>query len=570
MARILFVIPFYHGDKGQAERLAKWIKALSGGKRVGERALVVSTPSAPIGDFPQLLKGSFDKVQALQQTFGPDLEMGENPWPKACNHQFLSIAELIATNEAFDDIDAFYYFEPDNLPLVPDWWDRICEDYEKQGKPFYGVSSTYIERITGKAYLDGDHMIGTGIYPRQAWHSIKGYQELVKNPSSQPWDAVTRDEVNPHCHFTNLIAHAHHSHGYRLEDEVATAVYRPNLDPEMKRRPVAGFNEAVILHGCKDSSLRLMLAHKLGLVQDEELTFAHSGDIGDLIFGLCAMKHKGGGILKIGKQMGGVREALEGARLEALLPLLKSQPYVRGLDPHEGEWVDFDFRMFRAVHKEHSNLVHDQLDWIGCPLSVGDEPWLTISPLANAPSVVINRTERYRNDDFPWRKVLSKYPDAVFIGLPHEHENFEKDFGSVRYVSTDNFFEVAEYIASSILFIGNQSACGAVAEALKHQRIQETHPDTATSVFPEAKNAIYWQSGPLILPARSKDEALSDARLSQFADKVVTSQPSSVPFDPRAILSAVKADPKFAAELKRALGIQHTRARRKKRVLLPA
>lgn len=504
--RFLLVVPFHSGDRGQAERLGKWMSALSGGKQIGDRILFSATVTTEIKGIGDSFKGLFDEMKGIRQTFGPSLQHNENPWPKACNLQFLHTAKHIYEN--YPDIDAFYYFEPDNLPLTPDWYDKICADYEKQGKPFYGASASYIDRREGvEPFLDGQHMIGTGVYPRDAWKRITAYAEIERTQPNQPWDARTRDEVNPQCHFTKLIFNLNHARGVMEDGKGLTAICRPNLEKEFKRRLVIIPKECVVFHGCKDASLRLLVAKKLGIPQGDILTFAHAGDLGDIIYALPAIQAKGGGIFKLSGR-GFAREPIADNRLAVIAPLLLEQSYLDDVRTHDDGYVDFDFRQFRVLHKKGGNLAASQADWIGATIDTS-KPWLEISGGVPSKNIMVNRTARYHNELFPWdtvQKTLGKH--LHFIGLPEEHEAFEDEFGTVDYVPTATLLDAGRLIKSSRLFIGNQSVCFAIAEGLKHLRIQETSSEYPDCIF-AGESGTYCDNGSLVLPEMEEPESES-------------------------------------------------------------
>lgn len=528
--RFLLVIPFYNGDKGQVQRLGKWMNQLSGGKKIGDKILFCASPiTDPIGVGDNFV-GLFDEIKGHRQVIGPDLLPNQNPWPKAPNYQFIQLAKHIY--EERKDIDAFYYMEADNLPLTPDWWEKLCADYEKQGKPFYGAHSSYIERISDAApRLNGKHMIGTGIYPQDAWKRIKGFQTIEEEQPNSPWDAFTRDEINPQCHFTDLIHHVHGSRGYRKD---WTAIYRGNLQPEFKRQPVNLSPNAVVLHGCKDASLRLVMGERLGLPQTDTLTFCHAGDIGDLIYCMASMKSKGVPIQVRLSGKGYSREQMTIERCEAIAPLLLSQSYIDSAVHHDDSYVDFDMRGFRALHKQHTNLVQDQADWSGSPADCGKNAWITGIPEKRLYQYVVNRTPRYRNDKFPWKAIAVRDVDACFIGSDEEYDEMHEIWERLAYFVTPNFLDAAKVIAGSQIFLGNQSACFAIAEAIKHPRIQETCPEAKDCIF-DSKTGTYCLDGRIDLskfggssdetPTQTDiDELLKNPKLTELIDNLIQSR----------------------------------------------
>ncbi len=87
----------------------------------------------------------------------------------------------------------------------------------------------------------------------------------------------------------------------------------------------------------------------------------------------------------------------------------------------------------------------------------------------------------------------------LFVGLKHEWREFIGHHGYVEYVPTANMLEVAQLIAGSDLFIGNQSCANAIAEGLKHNSIQETHLEYPDCVYVRP-NASFIADGVVTLP----------------------------------------------------------------------
>lgn len=509
MGKLLLVIPFHRGDRGQVERLGKWMTALSKGKRIGPKLLFCATQNAEIKGIGNNFKGLFDEMNALKLQSEPILEYKEASWPKSPNFQFLKVAQEICNpgpeNEEFmEDVDAFYYFEPDNLPLRADWFDLIEADYRKQARPFYGVAASYVQRADGSAWEDGKHMIGTGIYPRNAWQRVKGFSKILQDNPSRPWDAITRDEINPNCYFTELIQNCHSSRGYQesgrmgldpafgsgheaQSGRVLSAIYRPNLEPKLLRRTIIINDKVAVFHGCKDSSLRLIIQKDLGIEQAEPLTFAHAGDLGDIIYALPAIKAYGGGIVRLSAEWH-AREALTPERIAVIEPLLREQSYIKDVQLHDETYADFDFRHFRHIHQQHSNLAQDQAEWVGANIDTA-KPWLTVKAPQKSNHIIVNRTERYHNDIFPWHTIHRTVSSQLrFIGIEKEHEAFQDELGTISYQPTDDLLAVAEMIAGCKMFIGNQSVCFAIAEGMKVARVQETCVEAQDCLFETHKD----------------------------------------------------------------------------------
>lgn len=235
-------------------------------------------------------------------------------------------------------------------------------------------------------------------------------------------------------------------------------------------------------------------------------SFRHSGDLGDVIFALASMSAMGGGKLYLSVHPG-TRVPMGQVSLNLLAPLLERQPYVKApLELHTGQscWVDLDAWRIGFTRtqgfKPTRPLAECCSEELGLKPFILEHIWLThVIPSEVAP-VIINRTDRYRNPDFPWGKVLEKYAGKIaFIGMPEEHSDFETRFGSVLYYPTKDLYEVAQVIAGSRLFLGNQSCANAIAEAMKHNLIQEVYLRAPDCIFPRA-NAQHVAGGWIDLP----------------------------------------------------------------------
>lgn len=232
-----------------------------------------------------------------------------------------------------------------------------------------------------------------------------------------------------------------------------------------------------------------------------------AGDIGDVIVSLASIHHGGRKATYLLRDSGGTKGIVN--KIELIKPLLMAQPYIEDVrvytnemvhwnsEGFRGGWVrnDVSLAMNHAEHAKHRNFIQTLPDL--------SEPWLfNIEPNKSFfGKVIINRSPRYNNPHFPWRKIVEFYGRRlVFIGLQHEHEAFCNSYGGVAYQPVKDFLEVAQIIAGSSLFIGNQSSCMTIAEGLKHPRIQEGSLIIPDCVYPNAANAQYVFDGTVTLP----------------------------------------------------------------------
>ena len=71
---------------------------------------------------------------------------------------------------------------------------------------------------------------------------------------------------------------------------------------------------------------------------------------------------------------------------------------------------------------------------------------------------------------------------VVFIGVHDEYGDFVRKFGKVDRLLTNNCLDIAQAIAGSDMFIGNQSSPFWMAAGLHHPLIQETCLDVPDSI----------------------------------------------------------------------------------------
>ncbi len=214
-------------------------------------------------------------------------------------------------------------------------------------------------------------------------------------------------------------------------------------------------------------------------------TYRCAGDLGDCIYSLPVVRAKGGGVYLI-EAADYTRQRLTPDKWCGIDLLLKEQPYISDVQP----WIsgpvsinlnDFRYSMMRSLRmgiSREKNLCDWILEAHGLQLSEKDKPWLTVKEPMPIARVVFNRTGVgrapqfvYQNLKFPWHQAWKKYgKEAVFIGLPEEHRAFCATCGDVPYVATKNLLDAARVIAGCELFVGNQSVCHAIAQAM-HKRV---------------------------------------------------------------------------------------------------
>jgi hypothetical protein len=221
-------------------------------------------------------------------------------------------------------------------------------------------------------------------------------------------------------------------------------------------------------------------------------TFLHSGDFGDALYALPSVSALGGGTLYFASRPW-TRTRWTPQLLAIIKPLIDRTGFCEAL-LHDGEWIDHDFSTFRnGGYRLGDTIMERQRRWVGAERWDG-KPWLNALP-AKPGRIVINRASRWHGWHFPYGKILQVFPkDIVFIGLSDEHAAFEKEFGFVPFYWTKDLLEAAGVIAGAELFIGNQSACLAIANGLGRPVVVEVCP-YACDCFYKRQDAFYSFNG---------------------------------------------------------------------------
>ena len=183
-------------------------------------------------------------------------------------------------------------------------------------------------------------------------------------------------------------------------------------------------------------------------------------------------------------------------RSEVIRPLLESQPYVTGVY-HDDSPADatYDMSLFRRCGWQRDNLAQWQARHVGIQ-NLDLSPWLAVPRIENG-LVVMARSFRYQNWQFPWAELVHRYrARAVFVGHPQEHIDFQKKNScQLRYLPTKDLLELAYVIAGADFFIGNQSCPFWIAAGIGVPIIQESWEQGLNSVI-DRPNILYTNNGP--------------------------------------------------------------------------
>lgn len=214
-------------------------------------------------------------------------------------------------------------------------------------------------------------------------------------------------------------------------------------------------------------------------------TFKHSGTLGDIIYSLPIVKHRGGGEFYLHLNQidwvvkhyyGGTPDPFHQGRMtqedyEFMKDFMEAQSYITKfsvLDPAATEITD-NLDRFRTLFTGHpGNYVDIYSQTFRVPqdqwATLRNTPWLSVpeAKTIEGKSYVINRSQRWLppSPDPIWQQWREEgvIDSAVFVGLPQEHRAFEQAMGlTIDYYPTRNLLDLACIIAGAQHFIGNQS-----------------------------------------------------------------------------------------------------------------
>lgn len=181
---MLVVLPFCAADRAATLNLAAWIGEL-GGCHNHDMLLIHGHDTTPDG-----VKEAFEKVfRSVKVTSPVDDVRG---WPQGPNSMFSAAVWYV-----FQFLKVpFLWMEPDAIPLVRDWIDRIEAEYKEKGKAFMGwrVDEPYV----------CVHMSGVAVYPAYA---LNFFSERLLSLENEAFDTFLKDNIMRDVHWTRLIHH---------------------------------------------------------------------------------------------------------------------------------------------------------------------------------------------------------------------------------------------------------------------------------------------------------------------------------------------------------------------------
>lgn len=487
---MIVVLPLSHRDQDQAERVLSWTLTLDSYLRNHTLVLLGSTLSdkAKQDQLAAQAKSTFGYVASIRQRT-PE----ERPWPISPNAMFRVATNFVAQTYR----KPFLWLEPDAIPLKPGWLNTLEMEYSRCGKDFMGA-------IWGPNANTNRHMNGNGIYPA-------GF--VYDGPDTIPFDVWLGERVINRVYSTPLI---HHEWG---NIQTNTPWQFPDAESLKRIR-----KEAVVFHRCKDGALITRLQESKmaqsenalngdpgikpfrkfvkGLIRSSS-TYYHSGNLGDIIWALYAIKLDGGGDLIIGPEQRGTSPCavpINQSQFNLFLPLLKKQHYLRSVTfsetyPNSKKVVDLN--RFRnnwddEPLKDHTGITNlckmhcYTLGVVG--LFKEDATWIDCEGTIPTGKIIISRTDHYHSGKkcpvFQWKHLVDRFrEDMLFIGRDSEHEVFCNSYGHVSFWKVRDFLDMAQVIAGGRAYVGNQTFQHAIAIAMGKKVISEAWQEYADCFF---------------------------------------------------------------------------------------
>jgi hypothetical protein len=221
-------------------------------------------------------------------------------------------------------------------------------------------------------------------------------------------------------------------------------------------------------------------------------SFKHSGNCGDIIYSIptimaIAKKNNNDKInlyLNINKEvyygpninhpLGNVM--LNEKMVNMLQPLLFFQNIINTCEIYNNQPIDYDLDKIREYPMllDRGNIARYYFHIYAVNYDLSRQ-WLFVKPSdITKNSIVISRSNRYRMPYIDY-SFLNDYQNIKFVGLHDEFLDMKKHVPNIKYLESENFYDLASFISGSRLFIGNQSFPFALAEALKVNRLLEVY-----------------------------------------------------------------------------------------------
>ena len=282
------VFTYHNGDAELALLSAKAMVAM--GMNMRHKAIVCATESTAL--IPQITEELRKVFPEVNRIIAQD---GFNGWPLGPNQMFVD-----ASTHCYRYEDPWYFWEPDCVPMVEGWVDRLDEEFKKQPNKIMGSIVGGGMAASGKNVYQ--LLVGSAVYPAKFLDycglaaSLCNYNVAYRQAGTipEPWDVRCRWVFMQNGRNTDLIKAYWKSCNYQYNgNDLVFFAEGPEAQeiqsvtcPDRKVDP-----QAIVVHGCKDGSLHkmaiagfLMPSDSTGLesIPDQECDFLYAS-VGDEI-----------------------------------------------------------------------------------------------------------------------------------------------------------------------------------------------------------------------------------------------------------------------------------------------
>lgn len=232
------------------------------------------------------------------------------------------------------------------------------------------------------------------------------------------------------------------------------------------------------------------------------MIYSHSGDLGDIIYGLSLAKHTGCDKFIVFDYNGGPQRSRINKTIYASIePLLLSQKYINKplychreyITPMVGfrHWLKWfsipESHFFAYQHSREKALEF-----------VCGNTWLDNIPIQKIKKVIVNKSPRYWHHGLNISDFLKNFDDSDigFIGSESEYNEFSQQYNvKYSYIRTPTLLHAASVIAGSELFVGNGSCCAAIAQSMRHPSVIFIHPGNKKSINFNLESTHFIENG---------------------------------------------------------------------------
>lgn len=428
------------------------------------------------------------------------LALPEASYPRAHNFRFETAARHIGAARKVP----FLWLDPRCVPTHRGWLRDIEEEYFGSRKPFMGALMEPATHGTPAKWLSG-----VACYPAEL---PKRMIQFLVGRRSVDWEQSCADIVVPNAHPAKTIAVLPKGQPISLERLPRKAALIQTAEPARLTALLRG--EPIINEPTPEakpirdlSPLPAAVATPPGTADPRtepavsRAAYYHSGNLGDVIYALSAIKLAGGGKIIIGPRQRRTSPAgnpIKEPAFKLMAPLLKAQPYIteaRYSDRHPGSDAAFDLNTFRDHWNDRTLRARVGANTLAAmhaytlgvlPQWRPSQTWLIVPNPITTGMFAVHRSARYRNEAFPWGQVVDQFRSRLlFVGLASEHADFQRDFRCrTAFFSCGDFLQMARIIAGSLGFIGNQSFPCAIALGLGQRVLQESWAEAPDCVLP--------------------------------------------------------------------------------------